>query len=96
MRFIEVSPDKAASLAKSKSRHLNSLQVIKDFLAKNTNALQVDLTGTSISINSFYTSINTYAKHHDIAVRATIRQKELFLVRVSTEDVQEESTPFIK
>ena len=85
-KFIDLDPMEARHIQRSRRGRL-SYPILKAFLETKKFIVQFDPKDTGKTVNSLGSSLSSYAKTHDIPVKAFQRDGQLYLVRL---DIDEE------
>lgn len=89
MKLIPVDPNDVPNITTG-MRGRVSYPIIKQFLESNSPISQLDRTGMQQSLQGLYSSLNSYAKNHNMPIKIIARNGEIYLCRL---DINADGTP---
>ena len=88
-KFVDLDPKEIRHIQRSRSGRL-SYPILKAFLESGKWAVEFDPTPTGKTVNSLGSSLSSYAKSHDLPIKAFQRDGKLYLLRL---DIDDEGNP---
>jgi len=84
-KFVDLDPAEIRHIQRSRRGRL-SYPILKAFLETKKFIVQFDPADTGKTVNSLGSSLSSYAKTHELPVRAFQRDGKLYLMRLDEDD----------
>ena len=84
-KFIDLDPREAKHIQRSRHGRM-SYPILKAFLESNKFIVQFDPESIGKTVNSLGPSLSSYAKSHELPVKAFQRDSKLYLLRLDIDE----------